>query len=134
MAREESAVAHRRFPSYAAALMPVTSARIAKAWARAAAKPVFTAPSCGRAPGVIKTGSTYRMVLAESDLPRQGSRFVVAEAAKPQGPCTVRGKGQLPGGGGRSQPPTTGSSCGGPGADRRLDRRAEGGIPQGSRR
>jgi hypothetical protein len=66
---------------------------------RAAAKPVFTAPSCGRAPGVIKTGSIYRMVLAESDLPHQGSTFVVAEAAKPQGPWTMRGRGQLPGGG-----------------------------------
>jgi hypothetical protein len=66
---------------------------------RAAAKPVFTAASCGRAPGVIKVGSTYRMVIAESDLPRQGNTFVVAEAARPQGPWTVRGRGPIPGGG-----------------------------------
>jgi hypothetical protein len=66
---------------------------------RAAAKPVFTASSCGRAPGVIKVGSAYRMVIAESDLPRQGNTLVVAEAARPQGPWTVRGKGRVPGGG-----------------------------------
>src|SRR4051794_31824985 len=66
---------------------------------RAAAKPVFTTASCGRAPGVIKVGSIYRMVIAESDLPRQGNTFVVAEAARPQGPWTVRGRGPIPGGG-----------------------------------
>ena len=66
---------------------------------RAAAKPVFTAASCGRAPGVIKVGSIYRMVIANSDIPRQGNTFTVAEAARPQGPWTTRGEGQIPGGG-----------------------------------
>jgi hypothetical protein len=66
---------------------------------RAAARPVFTAASCGRAPGVTKVGSTYRLVIAESDLPRQGNTFVVAEAARAQGPWTVRGRGPIPGGG-----------------------------------
>ena len=66
---------------------------------RAAARPVFTTASCGRAPGVIKVGSRYRMVIAESDLPRQGDTFLVAEADRPQGPWVVRGEGQVPGGG-----------------------------------
>src|SRR4051795_9104186 len=63
---------------------------------RAAARPVFTTASCGRAPGVIKVGSTYRLVIAESDLPRQGSPFLVAEADQPQGPWVVRGKVRYP--------------------------------------
>jgi len=66
---------------------------------RAAAEPVFRAASCGRAPGVIKVGPKYRMVIAESDLPRHGDRFIVAEAARPQGPWAVRGRGPIPGGG-----------------------------------
>jgi hypothetical protein len=66
---------------------------------RAAARPVFTMASCGRAPGVIRVGSTYRMVIAESDLPRQGNTFVVAEAPAPQGPWAVRGRGTIPAGG-----------------------------------
>ena len=41
---------------------------------RAAARPVFTTASCGRAPGVIKVGPTYRMVIAESDLPARATR------------------------------------------------------------
>ena len=66
---------------------------------RVAARPVFTTASCGRAPGVIKVGSTYRMVIAESDLPRQGDTFLVAEADRPQGPWVVRGEGRVSGGG-----------------------------------
>ena len=65
---------------------------------RAAAKPVFTTASCGRAPGVIKVGSTYRLVIAKSDHSGRGNALIVAEAARPQGPWTVRGEGRVPGG------------------------------------
>jgi hypothetical protein len=65
---------------------------------RAAAEPVFTTASCGRAPGVIKVGSTYRLVIAKGDRSGGGDALIVAEAARPQGPWTVRGEGQAPGG------------------------------------